>query len=141
VASRRSPCLWGGRSTALYGPSGVDRAVQSEAGKRARRVGACGCGSSARRSEENAAASLARAMRRRRTRHQGPTVQRNAREPSEGNGKRVFLIGGPDTEVAERSAYAGDVTGAPGPLASASGRADASRVWSGRARRFPGGPI
>jgi hypothetical protein len=56
-------------------------------------------------------------------------------------GKRAFLIGGPNAEVAERSAYAGDVTGAPGPLVSASGRADASREWSGRARRFPGGPI
>jgi hypothetical protein len=38
-----------GRSTAPDGPSGGDRAVQSEASKRARRVGACGCGSSARR--------------------------------------------------------------------------------------------
>jgi hypothetical protein len=38
-----------GRSTAPDGPSGGDRAVQSEAGKGARRVSACSSGSSARR--------------------------------------------------------------------------------------------
>jgi hypothetical protein len=84
--------------------------------------------------KEVAATTTARFIREESADESGPRSVTRSRH------RRAFLIGGPNAEVAERSAHAGDVTGAPGPLASASGRADASREWSGRARRFPGGP-